>query len=426
MVLLVWVALVASVIAALMLASPPAQADTFTVTNTNDSGAGSLRQAILDANSNVGDDQIGFAPSLSGQTIKLASDLPTITDAAGLTIDGGSADITVDGFLGASGRSRVFEVDSDAKVILNEITVEGSFIPNNGGTLSVRNSTFSGSKVYLDSGAEVTLDKLTMTKSNTGDPAIELNSGTLSVRNSTFSENTNKSLGSDSDFIGDGGAINNGGGTLTVSDSTFSDNLAADNGGAIYNNGTLLVSNSTFFDNNSDPFSPNPDDFCFTCGGGGIYNHGGPLTVINSTFSGNGSSGLGGGIFNDGGLTVRNSTFSGNAGSGIYNFTGLDTFALLTVTNSTFSGNARSGIINDDGSSANLRNTIAAAGCRGTITNKGYNLDSGTSCGFGTDNNSLSGVDPMLERVMNLGENPIEIGITRSNCGLCDLRFPHS
>jgi hypothetical protein len=49
MVLLVWVALAASVIAALMLASPPAQADTFTVTNTADSGAGSLRQAILNA-----------------------------------------------------------------------------------------------------------------------------------------------------------------------------------------------------------------------------------------------------------------------------------------------------------------------------------------------------------------------------------------
>src|SRR5688572_23214049 len=35
-------------------------AATFTVTNTNDSGAGSLRQAILDANANPGQDMISF------------------------------------------------------------------------------------------------------------------------------------------------------------------------------------------------------------------------------------------------------------------------------------------------------------------------------------------------------------------------------
>src|SRR5215471_6308886 len=37
----------------------PAQT-TFVVTNTNDSGAGSLRQAILDANANAGADTINF------------------------------------------------------------------------------------------------------------------------------------------------------------------------------------------------------------------------------------------------------------------------------------------------------------------------------------------------------------------------------
>jgi hypothetical protein len=40
-----------------VLASP-AQAATFTVTVTNDSGAGSLRQAILDANAAAGEDTI--------------------------------------------------------------------------------------------------------------------------------------------------------------------------------------------------------------------------------------------------------------------------------------------------------------------------------------------------------------------------------
>ena len=53
---------------------------TFTVTNTDDSGAGSLRQAILDANANAGADTITFNISGTGaHTITPASALPTIT-----------------------------------------------------------------------------------------------------------------------------------------------------------------------------------------------------------------------------------------------------------------------------------------------------------------------------------------------------------
>jgi len=43
----------------------PAHAATLTVTNLNDSGAGSLRQAVIDANAAAGADAITFAPSLS-------------------------------------------------------------------------------------------------------------------------------------------------------------------------------------------------------------------------------------------------------------------------------------------------------------------------------------------------------------------------
>ncbi len=70
-----------------LLAASSALAATFTVTTTADSGAGSLRQAILDANGNFGADTIGFAIVGSGvQTIVPAAALPTITD--GVTIDG--------------------------------------------------------------------------------------------------------------------------------------------------------------------------------------------------------------------------------------------------------------------------------------------------------------------------------------------------
>lgn len=58
-----------------------ASAATFTVTNTNDSGSGSFRQAILSANSNSGADVIQFAISGTGQhTITLSSGLPVITE----------------------------------------------------------------------------------------------------------------------------------------------------------------------------------------------------------------------------------------------------------------------------------------------------------------------------------------------------------
>lgn len=64
-----------------------ASAATLTVVNTSDSGAGSLRQAILDANANAGADTIAFAiPGGGPFTIAPASRLPTLRGA--LTIDG--------------------------------------------------------------------------------------------------------------------------------------------------------------------------------------------------------------------------------------------------------------------------------------------------------------------------------------------------
>src|SRR5262249_6084129 len=53
---------------------------TFTVTNTSDSGAGSLRQAILDANNHAGTDSITFAIGSGLKTIAPASALPDVTD----------------------------------------------------------------------------------------------------------------------------------------------------------------------------------------------------------------------------------------------------------------------------------------------------------------------------------------------------------
>jgi hypothetical protein len=73
----------------------------FTVTNTDDSGPGSLRQAILDANANAGADTISFnIPGSGVQTITPTSALPAITDPVvidGYTQPGSSPNTLADG-----------------------------------------------------------------------------------------------------------------------------------------------------------------------------------------------------------------------------------------------------------------------------------------------------------------------------------------
>jgi CSLREA domain-containing protein len=78
-----------------VLGIQPATSAAYTVLNTDDSGPGSLRQAIEDANDNPGADTITFG--IDGTppfTIQLGSALPPITDA--VTINGGSQDGYVD------------------------------------------------------------------------------------------------------------------------------------------------------------------------------------------------------------------------------------------------------------------------------------------------------------------------------------------
>ena len=74
---------------------------TFTVTNTSDAGAGSLRQAILDANANLGTDVVTFNIAASGvQSIRPGSALPAITDPViidGYTQPGASPNTLVSG-----------------------------------------------------------------------------------------------------------------------------------------------------------------------------------------------------------------------------------------------------------------------------------------------------------------------------------------
>src|SRR5687767_4951806 len=122
--------------------SAPAYAATLTVTNVNDSGAGSLRQAILDA---APGDTINFDPSLAGQTIALNSQINLQKD---LTIDGSVLTSVVE--VSGSLAMRIFYVATNSTVTLQSLLLKNgrNNSGSNGGAiysegnLTVRDSTF--------------------------------------------------------------------------------------------------------------------------------------------------------------------------------------------------------------------------------------------------------------------------------------------
>jgi hypothetical protein len=116
---------------------------TFTVTNTNDSGAGSLRQAILDANALAGADSITFNIAGAGvHTITLTSALPSITDV-----------ISIDGYTQSGSQVNSLTVGNDAAI---RIEIDGSSLDAAGFTLATGSSgsTIRGlSLINFDGGA---------------------------------------------------------------------------------------------------------------------------------------------------------------------------------------------------------------------------------------------------------------------------------
>ncbi|MGA8807068.1 MAG: Calx-beta domain-containing protein [Thermoanaerobaculia bacterium] len=115
-----------------MLLAASAQAATFTVINTLDSGAGSLRQAIIDANTAAGADTIIFSIPGSGlHTISPATNLPNITES-----------VIIDGY-SQSGSSVNSLALGDNAVL--QIEVNGASVSN--GTGLNFNATVTGGEV---------------------------------------------------------------------------------------------------------------------------------------------------------------------------------------------------------------------------------------------------------------------------------------
>src|SRR5437660_1675201 len=102
-------------------------AATFTVNSAADiaappAGTVTLRSAITAANAAAGADTINFDAVLTGQTINLLSNLPTVTD--GLTVNGlGQKALAVSG----GGSFRPFNIAAGTTVTINDLTVTRGF-----------------------------------------------------------------------------------------------------------------------------------------------------------------------------------------------------------------------------------------------------------------------------------------------------------
>ena len=351
--------------AVLCATSIAARADTIIVTNKNDSGPGSLRQALADVNDG---DTITFA--VTG-TIALTSGELLVNN--NVTISGPGPKMLAITRNSAT-HFRIFHL------LQHTVTIEG---------LSITNGLALGLGISPDAGGGIFCDD---EESNNERLAVTVN-------NCVISGNT---AGGPNPFGGGGGisfgAINCFGlSTLTVNNCTISGNSCKGyNGGGIYTDlcdptsmSSVTISNSTINGNSADQL------------GGGIYNAGettsAVLTISNSTVSGNTATFDGGGINNDsrsGGhaaLRINNSTLSGNAadsGGAIYNTAFLGGTAALDIGNTVLDSGPRGGT---------LFNTS------GTVTSHGYNVSNDNAGGNLNGPGDQINTDPLLGALLDNG-----------------------
>lgn len=346
-------------------AAPTSGAATITVTNTNDTGAGSLRQAIADAS--PGDT---IVIGVSGTIFLLSGELVI---SKNLTIQGKGS---LQSALSAEFLSRVLSVASGATVQISGVSIregvatsDGGGI-NNAGTLTLIDSIVSENAVSNSSG-NTGGDGIYNTGSLTLiDVIVERNSGngidnrgTLELSNSTVAKQpgfgiANVSSGQvllrNSRIIQNTGVGIDNAGFAVATNSSIGENT----GGGISNSGQFTLASSTIYSNTTRPRS---DKY-----GGGIYNSG-SFTVTNSTISGNTAVYYGGGIYTRGNLYISSTTAAQNyvtTGNAAFQGGGLFVAAgTVTIRNSIIAENrAGSGLDID-----------------GTIQSQGYNLIGNTS-----------------------------------------------
>lgn len=314
---------------------------TFKVTNALDEVGGdpglSLREAVQAANLNPGEDTIIFKQSLSGASIQLSLGEIPITDS--VIIKGlGKNNLSVLG----SDKARIFHITSGAEGGAQiDTTIAGI-------RLSDGSPSDKGGAILQDSNITglLTIQSCILSDNTAGGEggAIAMDAGDLTIQNSSFLRNTSGA---------EGGAIHFFGNTMEVTSSTFRRNHSDQQGGAVNTNGQVTIQQCTFDSNTAG------DE------GGAIEfgeEHGGTLTMRNSTVSRNHSDTQCGGLFfYSGEGSISNCTFSSNScaqeGGGVLMLRGELKLTNCTVTRNTAS---KGGGLFVEGGSLRLENTIAA------------------------------------------------------------------
>jgi hypothetical protein len=261
----------------------------FTVGNTNDAGAGSLRQAIIDANAS-GSGVIEFDEAATG-LIALKTALPDIS--ANITINGpGPERLTVQRSAAAGTDDfRIFTIERGSITAISGLEIK------NGSADLLGGGIFNSGVLRLSDCA------LAENHANMNGGAI-FNNGFLSLEDCSVSKNS-------AGFLG-GGIFNLTGGDLKLANCAVSANNASLDGGGIVNAGNATLSRCAVTDNSAARGV-----------GGGFYGNSGALTLGNCTIAKN-SAPSGGGVFNFGDLVLSNCTASNNStfggpGGGVLN-----------------------------------------------------------------------------------------------------------
>jgi Calx-beta domain/Bacterial Ig-like domain len=330
-----------------------------TVTNANDSGAGSLRDAIAQCSAAVSNDTILFDSTFfsTPRTISLLTALPQFSAAGGgLTITGpGAANLTVRRDPAAAAAFRIFDSTSTS-LNISGLTIAGGVGTTGGGLQSVAAATINLTGVTFDGNAGTSGGGLFVSTANAN----------VTLTNTIFTGNL---------VTGTGGAINMAAGTfLTMLNSTVSGNTAGTNGGGLFQSaGSVVIDNSTISGNTA---------LGTAAGGGGAYFVGvasaappvgftaSTFVIRNSTINNNTSGAAGGGInltTLTGTLQLRNDTIAGNtattSGGGISLVT-TTSAGNITLQGSTVTGNTANGATSGIGGGGIARLSTTA----GTIT----------------------------------------------------------
>jgi CSLREA domain-containing protein len=229
------------------LTSSPAQAATYTVNTaldtpeandgacTTDFDGCTLREAINAANASSGvADTINFdLNQLELITLATSSQLPAITDPAGLTIDGSSVNITISG----GEQHRVFQISSFGRLTLDSLTVaKGNAEDGDGGgiysegVLQVSNSTISDNHATTSGGGIFSGGPLQVSNSTISGNSANMGGGISHDAGSTGSANIFNTTISDNsvDPDGEGSGIFNGS-EVTMGNTIVANNLGSDN-----------------------------------------------------------------------------------------------------------------------------------------------------------------------------------------------------